>query len=179
MAASLITVNDCRPLAILRRWFLCVYDTKGSRTTSHWPSPLLFCMRTARDWDLIGQRKKRCFMIWRVRIDGKPDGWCCADGALYSSTFCTKYGKSSTCWLCIVYHVYFVRLSHWHCTNKWKKKKEKSWISYLYVSGSLRGVMCVLSGSWFELVCPALSSALAFVPPVMNCGSLGFSWSVS
>lgn len=39
-------------------------------------------------------------------------------------------------------------------------------IDHLYVSQSTvsGGVMCVLSGSWFGLVWPALSSASAFVP---------------
>lgn len=39
--------------------------------------------------------------------------------------------------------------------------------------------MCVLSGSWFGLVWTALSTALAFVPLIMNCGGLGLRRPVS
>ena len=65
--------------------------------------------------------------------------------------------------------------------NEKKKNVEKRSLE-LSICMSVRalgGVMCVLSGSWFGLGCPALSSCLAFVRPVMNCGSLGLGWCVS
>lgn len=65
-----------------------------------------------------------------------------------------------------------------------KRRKVRPWIVHLYVSLSVNqraqwSVMCVLSGSWFGLVWTALSTALAFVPLIMNCGGLGLRRPVS
>lgn len=54
--------GDCR---------VCRIQGEGGRAISHWPSLFFLCMRTAREWDLIGWRRKRCFMIWRGRAGGK------------------------------------------------------------------------------------------------------------
>lgn len=68
--------NDWLPV----RWHFSDGDCRVCRIRGERGGPFLIgfslfflCMRTAGDWDLIGWREKRCFMIWRGRAGEKPE----------------------------------------------------------------------------------------------------------
>lgn len=185
-AASLITVSDCPSVGVSQMAIAACarYEEEGhfslvSRT------PFLHENNESARSDWLEKKETFHDLASQNRCNAR-DGWGCTDGALYVaySILAKKTPDSLTCWLVVshtksIFSIICPSAFLWINYMGGVVGGSGAWIGYLYVSRALRGVMCVLSGSWFELVCLALSTALAFVPPVMNCGSLGFSWSVS